>query len=519
MPSISSTTLANGSRVDLAVDDIPRNGAYTLTVQLYDRTGALVRSSIVDTAANSDGTTSPPRSEAFSNFSVIGLSGGGFAVGYDDTTLNPPGGGQNQAEIHLFDAAGRQTSAQFVGTSNPSQPYPTTGNPTLYATATNEVLTVTRGTDGQIHLVRSDAQLSEQIYEVRPSGVYDAGLSGFVVVTRPSTTLGGGAPSHYRDILDSHLALVSSGGVTETTGTDAADMLRGGDGADDLSGGAGADTLTGGAGYDVLTGGAGADRFQFAVDGSVDLVTDFTAGSDTLALVDAGGAPLHSSAGVLTFYRGSGVFTYDPDGDDGPAAAQSIAVLPGVKTLNAASLAPGYEPALLRIYNPIDPTQVAFKQGSRADIVYGFGHTNYVQAEADYSPAGILLTYSVNFTDKTASTTFFDKLNQQPWDHTVADYAANGQLSIYATYFDDGLHVLWRFDANNDQPWSRIVDHYDAQGRQLTHEVVADDGSHWGATFDVANTQPWGYEVDFFDPNGALVRRAFFNDDGSPFVA
>lgn len=66
------------------------------------------------------------------------------------------------------------------------------------------------------------------------------------------------------------------------------DMLYGGDGNDILSGGAGADILEGGAGSDQLTGGAGADMFRLRPDdlgaGSVDTITDFTRGTDVIAL-------------------------------------------------------------------------------------------------------------------------------------------------------------------------------------------------------------------------------------------
>ncbi|MBW8815882.1 MAG: hypothetical protein JF588_20885 [Caulobacterales bacterium] len=515
MPAISSTTLANGTRVDLSTTGFPRDGVYYLLAQLYDRSGALIRTVTVDTAFNSDGSTSPPRSESLTNFSVVGLSRGGFAVGYDDTALNPPAG-VSQAEIHRFDAAGNAIGNQFVGTTAPSDLYPNTGNPVLYATASNEVVSVVTGGDRLQHLERTDYQTADRVYDVRPSDIYDGG--GNLIVTVPRTQLGNPSPTHTREVLDSHFNLISSTAVNEQVGTSGADSLAGTISSDDLTGGAGDDTLFGAAGYDVLTGGAGADRFLFSTDGSVDKVADFDPAADTLALVDASGNPLHSATGVLTFWRGSGVLTYDPDGDNGPAPAQSIAVLPGVSNLSAANFASGYEPAVLRIYNPIDPAQAGALQGSRADIVYGFGHTNFVQAEADYNPGGVLQTYTVNFTDKTASVTFFDQLNLQPWDHLVADYAANGQLSIYATYFDDGTHVLWRFDAAGDQPWSRIVDHFDAQGRQLTREVVADDGSHWAAIFDVADAKPYGYEVDFFDPNGALTSRSFFNDNGTPFA-
>ncbi|MCC1493861.1 calcium-binding protein [Cognatishimia sp. F0-27] len=60
------------------------------------------------------------------------------------------------------------------------------------------------------------------------------------------------------------------------------DLLEGGAGHDVLQGNAGADTLTGGAGRDRLHGGLGRDTFVFT--GGVDVVTDMTAGVDTLVI-------------------------------------------------------------------------------------------------------------------------------------------------------------------------------------------------------------------------------------------
>jgi Ca2+-binding RTX toxin-like protein len=364
MPAISTTTLSNGSRVDLSTTDIPRDGVYTLNAQLFDAKGALVRAITVDTARNSDGSTSPPRSESFTNYKVVGLSDGGFAVGYDDSVFNAPGG-TNQAEIHLYDAAGRVISVQIIGTSNGGEPFPSPGNLTLYATNNNEVISVVSGPDRAAHLERTDYQIGDRVYDVRPSSVYDAGFTNQMVVTGPRTQLGNPSPTQVREVLDSHFNLITSSGVTETTGTAGNDTLAGGPLADDLSGGAGDDVLRGGDGFDVLTGGAGHDRFLFGLDGSVDLAADFDATQYTLALVDGSGAPLHSATGIVTFWRATGVLTYDPDGDNGPAAAQSVAMLPGVATLTAANFAPGYEPALVRIYirstrrRPAPPTAAA----------------------------------------------------------------------------------------------------------------------------------------------------------------
>ena len=70
-------------------------------------------------------------------------------------------------------------------------------------------------------------------------------------------------------------------------GGDGADHVAGAGGGDSLVGGAGNDTITGGRGGDLLTGGAGADTFLVSGHvtdsaASVDRITDFTHGDDTL---------------------------------------------------------------------------------------------------------------------------------------------------------------------------------------------------------------------------------------------
>ncbi len=62
------------------------------------------------------------------------------------------------------------------------------------------------------------------------------------------------------------------------------DTLYGGKGNDTLLGDKGADYLSGDRGDDTLTGGAGKDTFAYAAGGGKDIVTDYTAGQDTLEI-------------------------------------------------------------------------------------------------------------------------------------------------------------------------------------------------------------------------------------------
>ena len=85
------------------------------------------------------------------------------------------------------------------------------------------------------------------------------------------------------------------------------DIINGGPGNDYIHGGDGDDLITGGVGADTLTGGNGADVFIYTATGdsnnvgSIDTITDFTSGADTLRF-DLG-------TGLDLQYRGSDPFT------------------------------------------------------------------------------------------------------------------------------------------------------------------------------------------------------------------
>ena|GEM_PF-4483422 len=517
MPVLSTLTLANGAKVTLSTTEAPRNGSYQLQAEITDAAGAVYRVIVVDTATNSDGSTSPPRGESFANAKLIGLSGGGFAVAYDNTVLNAPGG-SNSSEVRLYDAAGALSGSISRGTSHGGQPYPWQGGPEITATASNGVALVYSTVSGTyLELFDSIGQQEGQrTYSARPTAVVDLGYSNQVAITY---TEGGVL---MRDVRPHGLAdpPASSGAVTVVSGAAAGDVLTSTAGPDDLYGLAGDDTLQGGPGSDRLFGGDGADRFVLALDGSVDQIVDFDPARDTLSLVDANGAVVASGSGILTFWRANGVLTWDADGDQGPGAPVTVGVLTGVGNLSAGNFAPGFEPALVRYVNPVDLGR-AVPSYSHSDVTYGFGKQPFLQASADYglgtATSAPLLTYVVDWANGRQSAKWFDYDNSQTWDSLVADFDAQHRLEIYATFNDDGSHVLHTFDVASSQVWSRIVDEYDAAGRLEYRAVVYDDGSRYEATFDVANTQPWGYVVDGYDAVGRLTSHTFYNDNGTVF--
>jgi serralysin len=140
--------------------------------------------------------------------------------------------------------------------------------------------------------------------------------------------------------------------IENAAGGSGNDSITGNKADNGLRGGAGNDTLQGNGGNDTLTGDTGSDKFVFkAVNDGLDSITDFTPGSDTIAIFHSGFG-LNWAAGALeaAHFDGHGVAThagpefifnpaartlaFDPDGSGG-AAGIVIANLQSVTTLNA----------------------------------------------------------------------------------------------------------------------------------------------------------------------------------------
>ncbi len=144
------------------------------------------------------------------------------------------------------------------------------------------------------------------------------------------------------------------------------DILRGGNGNDTLSGAEGDDTLVGGtandllnggAGNDQLTGGGGSDVFAFdsPISGgnNIDVVADFSSGSDTLQLdqtnyfvglslgqLDAAQFAVGTATGAgpqIVYDQPTGALFYDSNGATAGGASQ-FATLTGSPTLTAADI-------------------------------------------------------------------------------------------------------------------------------------------------------------------------------------
>ncbi|CAK0765927.1 serralysin [Gammaproteobacteria bacterium] len=141
------------------------------------------------------------------------------------------------------------------------------------------------------------------------------------------------------------------------TGNNGNNILDGGAGNDTLIGSAGNDILIGGMGSDKLTGGLGNDIFRFntALAGSRDTITDYNVANDTIQLENSIFRSLtttgqlvtgsfHSGAGVTTaadandfviYNSTTGALYYDADGNGAGAAIQFATLSTGLSLTSA----------------------------------------------------------------------------------------------------------------------------------------------------------------------------------------
>lgn len=128
--------------------------------------------------------------------------------------------------------------------------------------------------------------------------------------------------------------------------------LRGDRGDNELHGNAGDNRIDGGAGTDTLFGGFGSDVFVIRIGqkGAADVVTDFTSGEDSIALLGSAFRRLFDADGQLRdgvfgdrllFDASSGELSFDQDGATGQGAAKVIAVLVGVGEITASDFTLG----------------------------------------------------------------------------------------------------------------------------------------------------------------------------------
>lgn len=505
MPVISSVNLQGGGSVTLLQTPVVPNQPFELDAQVFGIGGALLRTVTVATGNSSDGTQAPPSSTSFLNPHVTALQGGGFAVAYDRSFVMSSTG-SNKSEVWLFDSAGAERGHLIIDTTPPGGRFPVPGNPIIAPVAGGGLEVALTESDFSNHLLRLDSAghiVSDVTLPTHPTSLVDLGVGIGVTWVDPA----GGATLH-QVFAANGAAITGQETMTAVRGGDAADQLAGGAGSDTISGGAGDDVLQGKAGFDVLSGGAGSDRFVFALDGSVDQVTDFDIAHDTLSLLDQTGAVASDARSILIYDGHDHTLSWDGDGAQGAGAPITFAVLDGVNRINQLDFAPGFRPALIQLING---------QGAFSYLKIGYDDPVNAYSSADYNAHGDLLTFQVFARDGSTTTQWFDYNHDQAWDRLGAQYDTLGRLTVYGAVFDDGSQTIRTFDVTNTQSYSVILDDYDAQGRILDRSVGLDDGSSWKTVWDVADAQPWDHATDVFDAAGRLLSHTLFNADGSVF--
>ena len=105
------------------------------------------------------------------------------------------------------------------------------------------------------------------------------------------------------------IKIVGNGLANTIKGGSKADSISGGAGNDSILGNAGNDTLIGGKGNDTLTGGAGKDVFSYSTGDGNDVITDYTAGQDSIKLSKGTISKTSYSGNDVVFTIGSGKIT------------------------------------------------------------------------------------------------------------------------------------------------------------------------------------------------------------------
>ncbi|NOT14789.1 MAG: calcium-binding protein [Methylotenera sp.] len=222
-------------------------------------------------------------------------------------------------------------------------------------------------TVGRLNVENSDLQLLNDHFFLNAGQTVTTTNTVFT----PSSPLVGGTVTK-----DMNLIVVDASGITDGDADGATGGLTfvGNGNVQTFIGTANNDTFIGNGGNDVLTGGAGADTFQFGkvhtqtVTGAattvqtytdvaanltgIDTITDFTSGSDHIALdndffaafvatgaisadnfVSGAGAVAADADDFLAYDTSTGALYYDADGNGGASAAVQIATLTGMPTL------------------------------------------------------------------------------------------------------------------------------------------------------------------------------------------
>jgi Ca2+-binding RTX toxin-like protein len=320
----------NAGATDLVSVDM---GAGNDTVRLQTAPGLKTGSTTVgaQTIAGGDGTdtlvtgvaVSKAGGSSISGFETVRVTNGSAVV---------LSSANNDISHVILDGTGASVTGAEAGATIDLT---TAGNATLDKTTTGAITvnvgntslsgaqTSTLTANGVTTATINNLSIATDTTSARSAGVSGAALTEMTVTgSQPTTITGGGAKlakidasAVSKDVTFSATLkatgaeLIGGAGNDSATGSAGVDTLTGGAGNDTLSGGAGndvisggdgIDAITGGTGKDTMTGGGGADTFSFAsnattaatpvtisTSGASDTITDFTSGTDKIAITGA----------------------------------------------------------------------------------------------------------------------------------------------------------------------------------------------------------------------------------------
>ncbi|MBR2179215.1 MAG: calcium-binding protein [Selenomonadaceae bacterium] len=261
------------------------------------------------------------------------------------------------------------------------------------------------------------------------------------------------------------------------------DKLYGEAGNDFLSGGAGADTLTGGKGNDTLTGGSGNDVFVYASGDGNDVITDYTAGQDSIRItsgsitnssISGNDVILNISSGSITVKNGKGksITVVNSSGKSTSKPYVDTATLTVTNT-NSATLnvdasvsvvdASTRTKALKVTGNSLSNT---IKGGSGKDTIYGGAGSDSLLGNAG--------------NDSLSGGTGADTLNGGKGNDTLTGGSGN-DVFVYA--FGDGNDVITDYTTGQDsiKLTSGSIESAQLKGSDVVLNIASSTGSVQGS--------------------------------------
>jgi Ca2+-binding RTX toxin-like protein len=227
-----------------------------------------------------------------SNFSITGVSGAtqGTAVLNDNGTqdnsaddfilFTPTTGFIGNANFNYTISDNSLTSTASVAIAVGANINGTLRNETIFGTPGNDTLTGDAGNDTISGDAGNDTISGGAGNDTISGGSGNDTLTG----DAGNDTISGGSGNDTVFGSSGNDTLTGGSGNDTISGGSGNDTLTGGSGNDTLTGGNGNDLLVGGIGKDTLTGGNGSDQFLLASKEGIDIITDFSKGTDLIAL-------------------------------------------------------------------------------------------------------------------------------------------------------------------------------------------------------------------------------------------